>query len=98
MMKRIFAACTATMLLGVAVALASPLVSGIDRSGFDESTRPQDDFNQHVNGGWIDKTEIPADKTRWGSFDMLREASDKHQREIIEELAESKNLRKGSEE
>ena len=97
-MKRIFSACAATMLLGVAVALASPLVSGIDRSGFDESARPQDDFNRYVNGGWIDKTEIPADKTRWGSFDLLREASDKHQRDIIEELANSKNLRQGSEE
>lgn len=74
------------------------LVSGVERSGFDESARPQDDFNQWVNGGWIDKTAIPADKSRWGSFNILREESDKHQREIIEELAERKDLPPGSEE
>ena len=78
--------------------IASPLESGIDRAGFDESVRPQDDFNRYVNGGWIDKTEIPADKSTWGSFTILRDGSDKHQREIIEELSKRKGLRAGSEE
>lgn len=74
------------------------LVSGIDRSGFDETIRPQDDFNRWVNGGWIDHTEIPPDKTNWGSFTLLREESDKHQREIIEELSARADLKPGSEE
>ncbi|UCE03502.1 MAG: peptidase M13 [Candidatus Latescibacterota bacterium] len=76
---------------------ASPLVSGVDRSGFDESARPQDDFNQYVNGGWIARTEIPPDKSRWGSFLILRQESDRHQREIIEELAGREDLKPGSE-
>ena len=75
-----------------------PLGSGVDRSGFDESARPQDDFNRWVNGGWIDNTEIPADKIRWGSFNILREESDAHQREIIEELSERTDLTPGTEE
>ncbi len=104
MLKRLFprvrgaffiAFCLSTV---VGTSVAAPLESGIDRSGFDESVRPQDDFNRYVNGGWIDKTEIPADKTRWGSFDILRDGSDKHQREIIEELSKRQDLRAGSEE
>ena len=104
MSKRLIA-CASTALLVGASLLASPAVvaaaareSGIDRSGFDASARPQDDFNRYVNGGWIDKTEIPADKATWGSFAILREESDKHQREIIEELSKRQNLRAGSEE
>src|SRR5262245_61087922 len=60
------------------------VVSGIDKSGFDESVRPQDDFHMHVNGGWLARTEIPADKTSWGSFTILRDQADAHSREIIE--------------
>lgn len=77
---------------------AMPLLSGVDRSGFDDVARPQDDFNKFVNGGWIDSTEIPADKARWGSFDILREGSDKNQRTIIEELAAMEGLEAGTEE
>ncbi|MEB0303437.1 M13 family metallopeptidase N-terminal domain-containing protein, partial [Mucilaginibacter sp. 5C4] len=45
--------------------------------------RPQDDLFRHVNGKWIDRTEIPADKARWGSFYLLAEESEKAVREII---------------
>jgi putative endopeptidase len=86
------------MTLPPARAAAKKLVSGVDRSGFDESVRPQDDFFRYVNGGWIDHTEIPADKTSWGSFTILREESDRNQREIIEELAGRTDLKPGSEE
>jgi predicted metalloendopeptidase len=104
MIKRLSMPVAAVLLTGVLLATAvhgddaRALVSGVDRSGFDESARTQDDFNQWVNGGWIDNTEIPADKTRWGSFNILREGSDKHQREIIEELAGRSDLAPGSEE
>jgi predicted metalloendopeptidase len=72
-------------------------VSGIDTSGFDASIRPQDDFHLYVNGGWIARTEIPAAKTSWGSFTILREEADAHQRAIIEELARRQDLAPGSE-
>ena len=41
----------------------------------DTSVRPQDDFFRYVNGKWLKETEIPADKTRWGSFTVLRDKS-----------------------
>ena len=35
---------------------------GLDLSAVDKRTRPQDDFYQYVNGAWIARTRIPADK------------------------------------
>ncbi|WP_165249960.1 M13 family metallopeptidase [Paludisphaera soli] len=63
--------------------------SGVDPSGFDKSVRPQDDFFRYVNGGWMQKTEIPADKSRWGTFDQLIDESDAAIRAIIEEAGKS---------
>ena len=87
---------SASLLGSPAAAGSAPHESGIDRSGFDTGVRPQDDMNRYVNGGWIDKTEIPADKPVWGSFTILREEADKHQREIVEGLSQRKDLKAGS--
>ncbi|HEY0780133.1 MAG TPA: M13 family metallopeptidase N-terminal domain-containing protein, partial [Gemmatirosa sp.] len=48
---------------------------GIDTTNFDRSVRPQDDFFEFVNGGWLKRTEIPADRSSWGAFLELRERS-----------------------
>tara|TARA_B100000678_G_scaffold97784_2_gene81761 strand:+ start:3994 stop:6150 length:2157 start_codon:yes stop_codon:yes gene_type:complete len=62
---------------------------GVDTQYIDENTAPGDDFNRYVNGKWLDTFEIPADKTRYGAFDMLAEQSEKQVHEIIEETAEA---------
>jgi putative endopeptidase len=59
------------------------LASGIDTGELDPAVRPQDDLFRHVNGKWIARTEIPADKSRWGSFYVLAEEAEKAVREII---------------
>lgn len=61
--------------------------SGIDISGFDKSVRAQDDLFEAGNGAWLKKTEIPADKSRFGSFDQLSDLSDQRLRSIVEALA-----------
>jgi hypothetical protein len=61
----------------VADAAPAALGSGIDMSGFDTGVRPQDDFFDHVNGKWVAETPLPADRARWGTFDMLRENAQK---------------------
>ncbi len=71
--------------------------SGVDRSGFDTSVRPQDDFFRYVNGGWIARAEIPADRAIYGSFLVLREQSEANLRAIIEELAAKTEGPDGSE-
>ncbi len=72
------------------------LVSGIDKSGFDESIRPQDDFFAYVNGSWVKNTEMPADKARWGTFDALGEQSQKDIRELVNEVSSAENVSAGS--
>ncbi|KGN36728.1 M13 family metallopeptidase [Knoellia subterranea] len=62
--------------------------SGIDHSARDPKVRPQDDLFAHVNGGWVARTEIPADRGRYGSFDVLRESAEQQVRDIITSVAE----------
>jgi putative endopeptidase len=65
---------------------ADPLLkSGIQTDELDPNIRPQDDLFRHVNGKWIERTEIPADKARYGSFYVLAEEAEKAVRDIIEE-------------
>lgn len=64
----------------------------------DTSVHPADDFFQYVNGVWRKKTKIPADRSRWGSFDELREKSTFALREILEELIQKKESRLSEEE
>jgi putative endopeptidase len=59
--------------------------SGIDLDELDPTVRPQDDLFRHVNGRWMDRTEIPSDKARWGSFHVLAEEAEKAVRDIIME-------------
>ena len=40
------------------------LTPGIDAKALNPATRPQDDLFRHVNGKWLDTTEIPEDKAR----------------------------------
>ncbi|MCF6192737.1 MAG: peptidase M13 [Kangiellaceae bacterium] len=72
------------------------LTSGIALVNMDKSVRPQDDFYRYVNGAWLDKTEIPADKSTYGSFTALRDKSRSDVRVIIEETAKLENVEKGS--
>ncbi|WP_207455607.1 M13 family metallopeptidase [Herbiconiux sp. SYSU D00978] len=59
--------------------------SGIDLNELDPQVRPQDDLFRHVNGRWIERTRIPDDKARYGSFYQLAEEAEKAVRAIIEE-------------
>jgi putative endopeptidase len=57
---------------------------GYDTTGGDKTVAPGDDFYRYAAGGWTDKLEIPADRTRWGSFDVLLEVSNARAQAIIE--------------
>ena len=67
-------------------AMAEPS-AGLQTSGYDSQVRAQDDLFRAVNGGWIQATEIPADKSRFGSFELLRDQSDARVKALIDELA-----------
>jgi putative endopeptidase len=71
---------------------------GIDLSLMDTEVRPQDDFYNYVNGTWMKNTEIPDDKTRWGSFNELRENTDADVLAILKKAANDPNLDSSSDE
>jgi predicted metalloendopeptidase len=66
-----------------------PLLSGIDTQYIDESARPQDDFYQYVNGKWLATTEIPPDKSSYGTSDHLIDVVQDQLRSIVEGLQQS---------
>ncbi len=51
----------------------------------DNEIRPQDDFFRYVNGKWLKNTQIPPDKTRYGSFTILHDKSMEDVRSIVEQ-------------
>ncbi len=65
--------------------------SGLALKGMDTSVRPQDDFFAYANGRWMRDTEIPADKSSWGSFSILHEKSLKQLQLIIEDAANNES-------
>ncbi len=65
---------------------------GINTSLMDKNVKPSDDFFRFVNGKWIDNTEIPSDRTRWGSFDELRKNTDEDVMAILKEAINDKTI------
>ena len=62
---------------------------GINLDFMDKSVKPGDDFFRYVNGTWVDKTEIPSDRVRWGSFDELRQNTDNDALTILKEATKN---------
>ena len=58
----------------------------IDFASFDPNVRIQDDLFRHVNGTWLNTTEIPADKPLTGAFMELRDQAEAAVRDIITTL------------
>ena len=65
------------------------MTSGIIHANLDPSIRPQDDLFGYTNGTWFERTEIPADRGRHGTFDHLREQAEHDLREILDEAVAS---------
>lgn len=59
------------------------------RPGMNPDIRPQDDLFGHVNGRWLDETEIPSDRSSWGPFVQLADVAEQQVRDIITSLAET---------
>ena len=71
---------------------AAPLAAlGVDVEGMDRSVDPGDDFFAYANGGWMKRTEIPADRTSFGSFDVIFDMVNKRTADLITEAGRSKD-------
>ena len=62
---------------------------GINKAELSNSTKPQHDLFRHVNGSWLDKTDIPEDKAVYGSFYMLADDSELAVKEVLEDAAKN---------
>src|ERR687889_2587278 len=59
----------------------------IDKANMDLSVKPGDNFYLYANGAWLKANPVPGSKTRWGSFDMLREESSKRMQALLTDAA-----------
>jgi len=69
---------------------------GFDATGMDPSVAPGDNFYQFANGTWAKNTPIPADKSSYGSFNILDDLSRERTRDVIQEESKDPNSRIGS--
>ena len=73
------------------------LLSGISKENMNLKAKPGDNFEEYVNGSWLKKNKIPADKSSYGVFDMLLDKSQKDVKAIIEEASKG-SFSEGSDE
>ncbi|WP_417884785.1 M13 family metallopeptidase [Zunongwangia sp.] len=71
-------------------------VHGIHLAYMDTTTSPKQDFFRYVNGKWLDSTEIPSDRTTWGSFMELRERTENDALALLESASKNDTLPEGS--
>ncbi len=60
---------------------------GVDPTLLDPAVDPGDDFFAYVNGKWVRDNPIPAEYSRFGSFNILGEKSTTDVEQLITELA-----------
>ncbi|MBT4164645.1 MAG: peptidase M13 [Porticoccaceae bacterium] len=73
------------------------LTSGVIKENMNLAIKPGDDFFNYVNGTWLDKTEIPADKSSYGGFTVLRDEAQDNVMAIITSTSEG-SFAKGTDE
>ncbi len=64
-----------------------PALPPLDPANLDRSVKPGDDFYHFANGTWLKNNPIPADQTRWGSFNTLDERNKAALHLILDECA-----------
>ena len=62
---------------------------GLILANMDTTVSAKDDFYNFVNGTWVKETEIPGDRSSWGGFSVLRDATNEGVLELIAEAQES---------
>lgn len=65
--------------------------TGIDLANLDQTVSAGNDFYQFATGGWRAIHPIPAEYSRYGSFEVLYENNNKQLRELIETVASEKH-------
>jgi putative endopeptidase len=72
------------------LALDTAAGNGIDLADIDQSVVPGNDFFAYANGGWLKSALIPADRSSWGTGDVLTELTAKRTADLIAEAAKAR--------
>ena len=70
-------------------------MKAIDIADLDTSVLPAEEFYQYATGGWQKNNPLPAEESRFGSFDLLAKETNIKVKELIQDLASSEH-EKGS--
>jgi predicted metalloendopeptidase len=103
MLARVWPALVAGLLL-IAPAIAPAVgarqaAHGIDVINMDLDVSPREDFYRFANGGWLTRTEIPDDKSSYGTFTELYDLTAEQLLAILNEAAAGdRELSAGSDE
>jgi Predicted metalloendopeptidase len=62
---------------------------GVDLAGMDKSIAPGDDFFAYANGTWMKTTEIPADRSSWGVFQIVADEANRRTVGLIQDAGKS---------
>jgi putative endopeptidase len=82
--KKPEAAAPAATTAAATPAAAPAAKPSFDVAEVDTSINACDDFNGFVNAKWVAANPIPEDRTRWGAFDALADASLNTQHDIVD--------------
>ena len=74
-----------------ALCLTSTCLAGFDPKNMDTTVKPQADFYDYADGGWMKTSTIPADRSSWGAFDELQENNLRILHGILDKAAAAKN-------
>jgi putative endopeptidase len=77
---------------------APDMPPALEVSNMDSTVNPRNDFYQFVNGNWLSKTEIPADRGNWGGFSELGKKNNELVLDILETASENPEFVEGSDE
>ncbi len=70
-------------------ASSTPPPGTFDARELSTTVRPQDNFWKYVNARWIDATEIPADRSSYGSFHHVLDRTDERIRTLLDRSLEA---------
>lgn len=78
-----------TLLLATAVGVvnAQNHLGSVNPGNFDPEVPASVDFYKHVNAGWMKNNPLPAERSRFGQFDVLSDTSKARIKNIVLGLA-----------
>ena len=85
--------------MATSIAVAQNPAYGIDPANMDYGVSPREDFYRFANGGWLERTEIPDDKSSYGTFTELFDITLEQLLAILDEAVSGERvLEEGSDE